>query len=170
MFYQEWQVIPKHLTIDCQKYYKINLEVSTQYCLWSTFKHFGWQLLHTQLLMNYKTNAFPGYLQYLNNSLKIHQSDKIRSWTGSIIPVDTVDEGLLDCAATSVLKSLNWKLAHHFFTVEYDGHLSSNVCIIHLWISFRVYFAVTETAEFNIRKFHTLVNMVQSVIGNKFKK
>lgn len=122
-----------------------NLELFTQYFFWLAFKDFDTCLADRFCISNWSwivnQTFFLDILSVLTDILiEICWLAKVRSGTWlTISEVDTA-ESLSDCASSLALKSSCWKLAYHFFTDEYDGHLSNNFYIIHSWISFGVFF------------------------------
>lgn len=123
-----------HYKID-ENVSKMKLKVFTQYCFWLAFKHFGFYLTDSFCWLNCSWIKNPTHSLNIS-SVSVILLTKIdwspRLWTWLTISRLDVIEGLPDHVSSWVSKSPCWKSIHIFFPIEYDVHLSPNVCIIYI--------------------------------------
>lgn len=89
-----------------------------------------------QTVMNYKINRTPEYLLCFMD--EIRRLAKIISWTQSTI-WHSWRASKVSCVLN--LQNHHRMLAHHFFAIEYEGHLLAHDCCKHSWISFAILFS-----------------------------
>lgn len=102
--------------------------VSIWYYFWLTFQHFGTCLADNCLWIRNPIHTLVTFIPAVLLA-------KIMSWIWSTI----LWRYLVLCCISSVKISM-LKIGSPFFTAQHDQHLSANICIIHSWTSFELFF------------------------------